>query len=1099
MIASRVGLTSGISFVPAVPKPCGSRRTYAVRCSLSQKAFTHNGLKAAVKSKLRSFARPNANRRVDVVSYLTETPAIAYKDIAIGVPKEIFDGEKRVAVTPTVVTTLLKAGFKAVYVEANAGAAAEFSDAAYVAAGAKIADRKTVFGQDLLLKIRPPTLDEVSMMKEEVKLISYIYPARNQELLDKLATKKATVIGMDCIPRTLSRAQTFDSLSSMANIAGYRAVVEAAHNFGRFFTGQITAAGRVPPAKVLVIGGGVAGLAAIGAAKSLGAIVRVFDTRSAVREQAKSMGAEFLTVEIKEEGEGKGGYAKEMSKEFIDAEMALFAEQAKEVDIIITTALIPGKKAPVLITKEMVDSMKPGSVLVDLAAEAGGNVEYTQANKVVKTPGGVTVLGYTDLPSRLPTQSSTLYSNNISKFLLSMGPFTTGKKDEFCIDHKDEAVRGALVLQDGELTWPAPLPPAPATPAAAPKVEAKKEETGPKDLYDVTLRNALVTAGGAGAVLAVGAVSPGAAFSSMLTKFGLASICGYQTVWGVTPALHSPLMSVTNAISGLTAVGGIVLAGGGVVPTTAAQGLASLAIVASAVNIGGGFTITQRMLDMFKRPTDPIEHNNLFAIPLGIVLAGYAAGKVAGFEEITSATYLVSSALCIAAIACLSNQSSARTGNALGLIGVSSGVLATIGDLSVAPPVYAQICGLLGIGAAAGNYVASRIKITDLPQMVAAFHSLVGLAATVASISNVMMADPEHSVDTVHKVTAFLGDLIGAITLTGSIVAFGKLQGILSSAPLTLPGKNYINIGLAAANVAAITAFMSTTDTGVEVASLGGIAVLAGALGVHLVASIGGADMPVVITLLNSYSGYALCAEGFMLNNDLLTAVGALIGSSGAILSYIMCVAMNRSLTNVIFGGYASLAPASTGPKGPQGVHTETNVNEVVEALTTSNKVIIVPGYGLAVANAQHVVAELVTALRKKGIDVKFAIHPVAGRMPGQLNVLLAEAGVPYDIVFEMDEINEEIKDADVCLVVGANDTVNSAAVEDPSSVIAGMPVIEVWKAKQVVMMKRSMAAGYAGADNPVFYKPNTTMLLGDAKKMCDQLKEKMFDVLHVA
>lgn len=1019
---------------------------------------------------------------------------MSYQEISIGVPKETAENEARVAITPQGVEQLLKAGFKEVIVESGAGAKAQFSDEEYQSVGAKITDAKTALKQDIVLKVRPPTLAEADQLVEHSKLVSYVYPARNQELLDKLRAKQATVIGMDCIPRTLSRAQTFDSLSSMANIAGYRAVVEAAHHFGRFFTGQITAAGRVPPAKVLVIGGGVAGLAAIGCARSMGAIVRVFDTRAAVEEQAKSLGAEFLTVNIQESGEGSGGYAKEMSPEFIAAEMALFKEQARDVDIIVSTALIPGKKAPLLITQDMIDVMKPGSVLVDLAAEAGGNVEGTVANQVVKTPNGVTIIGYTDLPSRLPTQSSTLYSNNISKFLLSMGPFTSGKKGEFMIDHKDDAVRGALVLEEGELMWPAPPLPAPAAPAPSAAAAAKSEPVGPKDLYEDNMRSALVTTGAVGATLALGAVSPSAAFSSMLTKFGLATICGYQTVWGVTPALHSPLMSVTNAISGLTAVGGMVLAGGGVLPTTGAQGLASLAVLASAVNIGGGFTITQRMLDMFKRPTDPIEHNTLYAIPAAALVGGFFAAHFAGLDEVTSATYLASSALCIAAIACLSNQSSARTGNALGLVGVSSGILATLGSLSAPPAVLAQIVGCMAAGGALGANVASRIKITDLPQMVAGFHSLVGLAAMVTSIANIMMAadGSGHDIDGVHKVTAYLGDLIGAITLTGSAVAFGKLHGLLNSAPLALPGKNAINLGLLGLNIAAGAAFMTTSDPDAAVGALAATALFSGVLGAHLTASIGGADMPVVITLLNSYSGYALCAEGFMLNNDLLTAVGALIGSSGAILSYIMCVAMNRSLPNVIFGGYAAA------PKGPAmeitGTHTEIDVAQAADMVVNARKVLIVPGYGLAVANAQYTCADLVKGLKAKGIEVKFGIHPVAGRMPGQLNVLLAEAGVPYDIVFEMDEINEEIQEADVTLVIGANDTVNSAAVEDPNSVIAGMPVIEVWKSKNVIFMKRSMGAGYAGADNPVFYKPNTSMLLGDAKKMTDALKAKVFE-----
>lgn len=1026
-----------------------------------------------------------SRRALHVVNYVAEHAPVAYKDLVLGVPKETFAGEKRVAITPTVVKTLLKAGFKEIRVEKGAGEASEFTDDEYAAAGASIVDHAASFKSDIVLKIRPPSLEEADMLKERAKLISYIYPSRNQELVDRLAAKKATVIGMDCIPRTLSRAQTFDSLSSMANIAGYRAVIEAAHHFGRFFTGQITAAGKVPPAKVLVIGGGVAGLAAIGCAKSMGAIVRVFDTREAVREQAKSLGAEFLTVDIEESGEGQGGYAKEMSKEFIEAEMKLFSEQCKEVDIIISTALIPGKKAPLLILPEFVDSMKPGSVLVDLAAEAGGNIGYTQPNEVVKTPHGQVVIGYTDLPSRLPTQSSTLFSNNISKFLLSMGPFTTGKKDEFVIDYDDEAVRGALVLDEGEMRWPAPVSAAPA--AAPPPPKPKEEAKGPKDLYPQTLQGALTTTGAAAATLAIGAVSPNPVFSSMLTKFGLASICGYQTVWGVTPALHSPLMSVTNAISGLTAVGGMVLAGGGVIPGNAAQGLAALAVLASAVNIGGGFTITQRMLDMFKRPDDPIEHNNLYAIPAAALLGGWAIGRYLGIDEVTSATYLVSSALCISAIACLSKQESARTGNALGLIGVSGGVVATLGGLNTDPGTYAQVIASLGAGGLVGNQIASRINITDLPQMVAAYHSLVGLAAAVTSIANIMLlAEAGHDMDGVHMVTAFLGDIIGAITLTGSAVAFGKLQGILDSKPLNLPGKNALNLAMLGAVLTCGGLFLTTGDPQFGVAMLWATAAIGGVLGAHLTASIGGADMPVVITLLNSYSGYALCAEGFMLNNDLITTVGALIGSSGAILSYIMCKAMNRSLANVIFGGYGT----GTGGKAAvvTGTHTETNVPEVVEALTSASRVLIVPGYGLAVANAQHSIAELTKKLKGKGVQVEFGIHPVAGRMPGQLNVLLAEAGVPYDIVYEMDEVNEHMDQYDVVVVMGANDTVNSAALEDPNSVIAGMPVIEVWKARQVVFCKRSMGVGYAGADNPVFFKPNTLMLLGDAKVTSDGL-----------
>lgn len=402
-------------------------------------------------------------------------------------------------------------------------------------------------------------------------------------------------------------------------------------------------------------------------------------------------------------------------------------------------------------------------MIVDLAAETGGNCEYTKQDQVVRTPKGVTVVGYTDLPSRLAGQSSTLYSNNISKFLLSMGPFSTGKKGEFLIDHKDDAVRGALVLEGGEMRWPAP--PLPTPPQAAKPVEAKKEPEGPKDLRPETMSNALTTTGAMAGILGMGMLSPNAAFSSMMTKFGLASICGYQTVWGVTPALHSPLMSVTNAISGLTAVGGITLAGGGLLPHTGAQTLAAAAVITSAVNIGGGFTITQRMLDMFRRPTDPIEHVQLYAIPAGALISGFFAGHLMGFPGITNAAYLASSGLCIASIACLSNQASARTGNALGLMGVSGGVAATIGSLGADIGTLAQIAASMGIGGGAGYALAKRMAITDLPQMVAGFHSLVGFAAAATSIAQVMMlADSGHAMDALHKSTAYLGTLIGAVS-----------------------------------------------------------------------------------------------------------------------------------------------------------------------------------------------------------------------------------------------------------------------------------------------------------------------------------------------
>lgn len=1020
--------------------------------------------------------------------------AIPYGNLSVGVPKETAPLEKRVALTPAGVATLRKAGLASVLIQSGAGDASKFEDAMYKDAGADIVERADALKSDIVLQVRPMSADDIPNLKQGAVLVGHIRPANNPDLVDALRDHSVTTIAMDCIPRTLSRAQAFDTLSSMANIAGYRAVVEAANVFGRFFTGQITAAGKIPPAKVLVIGGGVAGLSAIGTAKNMGAIVKVFDTRPAVEEQAKSLGAEFLKVKIEESGEGTGGYAKEMSKEYQEAQLELFRNVVKDIDIIVSTALIPGKKAPILITNDMIESMRPGSVTVDLAAEAGGNIETTVPGELWTSHNGVTCIGYTDLPSRLATQSSSLYSNNITKFLLSMGPHTTKNKGEFLIDHEDHAVRGALVTQDGKVMWPAPPLPAPPPPKPKPQKEkTPKEVVNPRD---EAMNRALATTGAIGGVLALGVASPGPATSAMISKFGLATICGYQTVWGVAPALHSPLMSVTNAISGLTAVGGLMCMGGGYLPDSTSTMLASSAVLASAINIGGGFTVTQRMLDMFKRPGDPEEHNDVYMYPTAALAAGSALGIAFGASEMPSMAYLASSTACIASIACLSQQKTARLGNALGIMGVTGGITTALAATPTPLPLFCQMIGALGAGGAIGRLVAQRMKITELPQMVAAFHSLVGLAAvTTSAASFLATADPSH-LDAVHKLSTYLGTFVGAVTLTGSATAFGKLHGLLKSAPLNLPSKNTINAGLLAGNAVGGLVFLASGNPGVGAACLAGSTAMAGVMGAHMTASIGGADMPVVITLLNSYSGIALLCEGFLLNNDLLTVVGALIASSGGILSYIMCHAMNRSLSNVILGGYGISPKKAVDGDAPVLEHVETDVSTIVDSLVSAKKVSIVPGYGLAVANAQYAIADMVKTLRDKGnVDVQFIIHPVAGRMPGQLNVLLAEAGVPYDIVREMEEAEDSLEDSDVTLVIGANDTVSLAA-EDPDSVLYGMPVIPVWKSKQVYVLKRSLASGYAGADNPLFYEPNTAMLLADAKSSCDALKTKVEESL---
>uniref|UniRef100_A0A8C9VVH8 proton-translocating NAD(P)(+) transhydrogenase n=1 Tax=Scleropages formosus TaxID=113540 RepID=A0A8C9VVH8_SCLFO len=778
---------------------------------------------------------------------------IPYKQLTVGVPKEVFLNERRVALSPAGVQALIKQGFNVV-VESGAGEAAKFSDDHYVAVGASIRDTKAVLASDLVVKVRAPCfnpvlgLHEAELLKEGSTLVSFIYPAQNRDLMEQLSQRKATVLAMDQVPR-ITIAQGFDALSSMANIAGYKSVVLAANNFGRFFTGQITAAGKVPPAKVLIIGGGVAGLAAAGTARAMGAVVRGFDTRAAALEQFKSLGAEPLEVDVKESGEGQGGYAKEMSKEFIEAEMKLFAKQCLDIDILISTALIPG-----------------------------------------------------------------------------------------------------------------------------------------------------------------------------------------------------------------------------------------------------GFLVTQRMLDMFKRPTDPPEHNYLYLLPAGVFVGGYGAALHSGYN-IEQMMYLGSGLCCVGALGGLSTQSTARLGNALGMMGVAGGLVATLGALKPSPELLAQMSAAMAVGGTAGLTIAKRIQISDLPQLVAAFHSLVGLAAVLTCVAEYMVEYPHFATDpaaNLTKIVAYLGTYIGGVTFSGSLVAYGKLQGILNSAPLLLPGRHVLNASLMAASVGGMVPYMLDPSYTMGLTCLGSVSALSAVMGVTLTAAIGGADMPVVITVLNSYSGWALCAEGFLLNNNLLTIVGALIGSSGAILSYIMCVAMNRSLANVILGGYGTSSTGTGKPMEITGTHTEVTVDQTVEMIREAQSIIITPGYGLCAAKAQYPIADLVKMLKEQSKEVRFGIHPVAGRMPGQLNVLLAEAGVPYDMVLEMDEINEDFPETDLVLVIGANDTVNSASQEDPNSIIAGMPVLEVWKAKQVVVMKRSLGVGYAAVDNPIFYKPNTAMLLGDAKKTCDALQAKV-------
>ncbi len=521
--------------------------------------------------------------------------------LTIGVPREVIAGEKRVATVPEVVEKLIKLGFK-VALESGAGDAANCSDETYSAAGAQIIQGAANLwaASDIVFKVGVPTTEEVGLLREGGTVIGFIWPAQNPELMQQLSAKKATVLAIDSLPRMLSRAQKMDALTSQAGVAGYRAVIEAANAFGRFFNGQITAAGKVPPAKVFIAGAGVAGLAAIGTAAGLGAIVRANDTRAEVADQVVSLGGEFVKVEYEEEGSGGGGYAKVMSEGFQQAQREMYAKQAKEVDIIITTALIPGKPAPRLITAEMVQSMKPGSVIVDMAAERGGNCELTVPGEAV-VRHGVTIVGYTDLTSRLAKQSSTLYATNLFRLTEELCKTKDGKID---VNMDDDAIRGLTVIKNGEVTWPAPAPKVVAAPAAKPAAPVQKKSGGHGKASAPASATSTAIMFGVAALLfwVIGSGAP-PAFLAHFTVFVLACFVGYMVVWNVTPALHTPLMSVTNAISSIIAIGALVQFGPDVQigPGGLIRWLAVAAIALTAVNMFGGFAVTQRMLQMFQK------------------------------------------------------------------------------------------------------------------------------------------------------------------------------------------------------------------------------------------------------------------------------------------------------------------------------------------------------------------------------------------------------------------------------------------------------------------------------------------------------------------
>eukprot|EP01013_Petalomonas_cantuscygni_P015147 TRINITY_DN3107_c0_g1_i1.p1 TRINITY_DN3107_c0_g1~~TRINITY_DN3107_c0_g1_i1.p1 ORF type:complete len:1187 (-),score=342.38 TRINITY_DN3107_c0_g1_i1:235-3795(-) len=1052
--------------------------------------------------------------------------------ISVGVPKESAEGESRVAIVPANVAMLRAKGMSSVLVESNAGLDSEFEDETFAAAGATICRSEEAWGADIVFHIRPPTAPEAAMMRPGAVLVSFMQHYDNQHVVDILRTRGVTVLSMDLVPR-ISRAQWFDALSSMANIAGYRAVMEASNLYGRYFCRQSTAAGTSQPARVLIIGCGVAGLQAIATAKRLGCEVRCMDPRSETRAQVESLGAAYVEVPFKEDGSGSGGYAKQMSEAYMEAQRQTVHRECLQADVVITTAMLVGKPAPRVILADTCAAMKHGSVIIDLAAERGGNCELTQADKtVVLEDNNVRVVGDTNLVSRMAPQASTMYGNNVTKLLLYALPAGSTGSPQERLRSKLQATLGdaspnpeadALLLWmtvchegrswvpvDVHYPWLKQLlwPPKPVESQADAEVreralvEAKEAERRTDLLLSGSqVALAALTFGG---MLAVGAFAP-ASFVSVST-LGLSLIIGYHTVHTCEAGLHSPFMSLTNALSGVAVIGGVVLSGGGFWPQSAAQALGNVSVFLASMNLFGGFRVTHRTLNSLANKKKAHGYLPLwvYSLPAGLGCGIIAGSAIAGAPMATALSgmipigYLAAGLLTAGSMATFTSPELARVGNVLGASAMTLGAVTAVAQLYPPAAVLCQLAVTAGLGAVGGLVVAENMEgAQELPQMVALFHSSVGLAATLSSIGSFLtLAGPAYSAAVIgHKIAISAAVVMGSITCTGSLVAFAKLAEMIPGRSLALPGRDVWNIGLAAVTMGQLIAVCAVPNTWVSLGLLLGGTATSGILGAHLTSAIGGADMPVVVTVLNSYSGWALVAEGFLMHNILLLTCGSLIGASGAKLTTVMCHGMNRSLTNVLFGGYGTQKKAIGKVDGQV---TETSAVEIAHQLATSQKVIIVPGYGLAQARAQHALAAVGNLLRDARIDTCYAVHAVAGRMPGQMNCLLGEAEVPYEMVKEGDEVNDKFTEADVVLVVGANDICNSLA-EDPDSELAGMPVLKVWQAKQVYFLKRSLGAGYAGIDNPVFFNPNTALLLGDAKRSCEGIASALRDRLYAA
>jgi NAD(P) transhydrogenase alpha subunit len=728
--------------------------------------------------------------------------------------------------------------------------------------------------------VRAPSAGRSRAAAPGTTLIELHLAGAEPELMQQLAAKKATVLAIDCLPRQLSRAQKMDALTSMAGISGYRAVIEAANAFGRFFNGQVTAAGKIPPAKVFIAGAGVAGLAAIGTAANLGAIVRANDTRAEVADQVVSLGGEFVKVDYEEEGSGGGGYAKVMSEGFQQAQREMYAKQAREVDIIITTALIPGKPAPKLITAEMVQTMKPGSVIVDMAAEQGGNCELTVPGEAV-VRHGVTIIGYTDLASRLAKQSSTLYSNNLLRLTEELCKTKDGTIN---VNFEDDAIRGLTVIKDGEVTWPAPPPKLPAhrrSPAAAAARPEERPRPRRRERAHVG-RQSLAIVFGVGALL-----------------FWLVGRSRRPAFLG---ALHGVRARLLRRLHGRVERHALAAHAADERDQRDLEHHRGRRAGAGGAAAGRRHRPARRADPRprgLRARADRRQHvRRLRRHASHARDVPQVRGSHGMSANLATVAYIGAAILFILSLGGLSNPETARRGNLYGMVGMTIAVLATVFGPRVTAAGIPYIVGALLVGGAIGLYAAKKVQMTQMPELVALMHSLVGLAACLVGFASYIDTSVvyEGAEKAIHEVEIYIGILIGAVTFSGSIIAFGKLSGKIGGKPLLLPARHWLNLAGLLVVIWFGGAFVQAHDVAdAGMTPLLVMTVIALLFGIHMVMAIGGADMPVVVSMLNSYSGWAAAATGFMLSNDLLIVTGALVGSSGAILSYIMCRAMNRS------------------------------------------------------------------------------------------------------------------------------------------------------------------------------------------------------------